>query len=82
MEKTKIRRLLGQFFRLHGTVIVFFPLHLPPWVAWTFIDLFLVKVPSPHELLHSSVVIQDPHSQLIVTAKFEILSDQYISTIV
>ena len=56
---------------------MFFPTHLPPWVALTLTVRILIRVPCPHVLLQR-LVVQDPHSQSIATAKLEVVRDKDI----
>ena len=67
-RKNVIENLLGHFSRLQSSFIVLIPAHLPPWIALTFTDRVLVRVPCPQDLLQSFMV-QDPHSQSMATAK-------------
>ena len=76
-KKHKVKPLLGQFLMLQGSFIVFFPIHFPPWVSLIDTVLILVRVPGPHALLQS-LMLQDPHSQSIATAKLEVVKDKHI----
>ena len=58
----------GHLFPLQGSLMVRFPIHFPPWIALTFIDLVLVRVPAPHELEQPSMV-HEFHSQSIGTGE-------------
>ena len=76
-EKNFFENLLGHFLRLQASIIVFFPTHFPPWVALILTDRVFLRVPCPHVLLQP-LMVQDPHSQSIATAKLEVVRDKHI----
>ena len=68
-EKHLVKRLPGQDFIVHGSVVVFFPSHWPPFASFTVFDLIFVLLPFPHQVEHSPIC-HALHSQTIGVAKF------------